>query len=102
MYEIALKVSEECLLDRWSYPSNIDLLRSMLINEGVSGSLQAYYELVHDNDLYARAGGFFYIGNALGDTNKETYSFGTSRTKASWPIVFGQYLYNRSTARRYG
>ena len=53
MYAISLDVSEECLLDRWAYPSNNDLLRSMLINEGLPGSLQSYYELVRDNDLSA-------------------------------------------------
>ena len=53
MYAIPLGVSEDCLLDRWDYPSNNDLLRSMLINEGVSESLQAYYELVHGDDLSA-------------------------------------------------
>ena len=35
------------------YPYNNDLLRSILINEGVSGSLQSYYELVRDIDLSA-------------------------------------------------
>ena len=41
MYAIPLDVSEECLLDRWTYPSNNDLLRPMLINEGVSESLHS-------------------------------------------------------------
>ena len=54
MYAIPLDVSVDCLLDRWNYTSNNDLLRSMLINEGVSESLQSYYELVRDSDLSAR------------------------------------------------
>ena len=53
MYAIPQDVSGDCLSDRWAYPSNNDLLRSMSINEGVSESLQSYYELVHDNDLSA-------------------------------------------------
>ena len=61
-----------CLLDRWGRPSNNDLLRSMLINEGVPGSLQAYYGLVRENDLTDWAGvcvcvwwwgGLFYAGD---------------------------------------
>ena len=59
MYAIPLDVSEECLLDRWAYPSNNDLLRSMLINEGVSESLQSYYELVRGVDLSDRGGTSF-------------------------------------------
>ena len=39
-----------------SCPSNNDLPMSMLINEGASGSLQSYYELVRVDDLYARRG----------------------------------------------
>ena len=72
MCAIPLDVSEDCLLDRWAYPSNDDLLMSMLISEGVSESLQSRYELVQDNDLSARWGGrggvgglFFYAGNAF-------------------------------------
>ena len=38
------------------FPCNNDILRSMLINEGVSGSLHPYYELVQDNDLSATGG----------------------------------------------
>ena len=53
MYAVPLRFTEECLSDRWSYPSNNDRLRSMLINECVSGSLQSYYELVRDDDLLA-------------------------------------------------
>ena len=53
MYAIPPGVSEECLLDRWASPSNNDLLMSALINAGVSGSLQSYYEFVHDSDLTA-------------------------------------------------
>ena len=56
MYAIPLNATEECLLDRGSYPSNNDILRAMLINEGVSGSLQSYYELARDNDLSSRGG----------------------------------------------
>ena len=44
--------------------SNNDLLSSMLINEGESGRLHPYYELVYNNDMLARRGGFFYIENA--------------------------------------
>ena len=40
-------------MPRWAYSSYNDLLMSMLINEGVSGSLQSYYELVSDDDLSA-------------------------------------------------
>ena len=65
IYEIPLNETEECLSDRGSYPSNNALLRAMLINDGVSESLQSYYELVRDNDLLAR-GGFFYIENVFG------------------------------------
>ena len=36
MYAIPLEVSEDCLLDRWAYPYNNDLLMPMLLNEGVS------------------------------------------------------------------
>ena len=56
MCAIPLDVSEDCLLDRWAYPSNDDLLMSMLISEGVSESLQSCYELVRDNDLPAWEG----------------------------------------------
>ena len=59
MYAIPIAVSEECLLGRWAYPSSNDLLMSMLINEGVSESLQSYYELAHDNDLFAWGGNSF-------------------------------------------
>ena len=55
MYASPLNVIEESLLGDVSRVSNNDLLRSMLINEGVSGSLQTYYELVRENDLSARA-----------------------------------------------
>ena len=55
MYAIPLIASEECLLDGSAYPNNNDLLRSMLINECASGSLQSYYELVRGNDLSAWA-----------------------------------------------
>ena len=37
-----------------TYPSNSFDLGSFLINEGVPESLQAYHELVRDNDLLAR------------------------------------------------
>ena len=57
-YAIPLDVSGECLLDRWAYPSNNDLLRLAIINEGVFESLQSYYELAHGNDLSARGASF--------------------------------------------
>ena len=56
MYAALLDFCEECLSGRWNYQRSNDLLRSMLINEGVSGSLQPYYELVRDNDLSACGG----------------------------------------------
>ena len=48
MCAIALGFSEDGLFDRWAYSS-------MLVSEGVSGSLQSYYELVQDSDLSASA-----------------------------------------------
>ena len=65
MYEIHLGFSGECLLDRWDYPSNNDLLRSMLISVCVSGSLESYYELVRGNDLSA-CGGTSFTSKLLG------------------------------------
>ena len=53
MYAIPLSAAAECLTDKDPSPSSNDLLRSMLINEGVSGSSQTYYELVRGGDLSA-------------------------------------------------
>ena len=70
MYEIPMGFSGECLLNRWDYPSNSDLLMSMLINEGVYVSLQSYYELVRGNDLSAR-GASFTSKTSLGITSQK-------------------------------
>ena len=53
MYATPLEVSGDCLLGRRPHPSNNDHLMSTLINEGMSGSIQSYYELVSDDDLSA-------------------------------------------------
>ena len=100
-YAIPIDVSGGCLLDRWAYPSNNDLLRSMLINEGVSGSLQSYYELVQADDLSACDELLLHRKRLCKLLVRKTYSYGTTRkvgSTKSWPIVFAQYLYNSSTA----
>ena len=101
MYAIPLAVSGDCLLGRWAYPSSNDLLMSMLINEGVSESLQSYYELVRDNDLSDWAE-LLLRRKRLLELLVETDSDGTILKWTSWPIVLRQYLYNRSTAGRFG
>ena len=55
MYAMPLNAIEEreSLLGNVPIVSGNDLLRSVLINEGASGSLQSYYVLVRDNDLTA-------------------------------------------------
>ena len=83
MYATPLNVSEECLSDRWAYPSNNDLLRSMLINEGVSGSLQSYYELVRAV-IFLHAGGFFYAENVFGDYESRNIFFWNGRGKRAF------------------
>ena len=50
-YAHSLNVLVGDLLDEVALPSNNDFLRSVLINEGVSGDLSSYYEAVHDSDL---------------------------------------------------
>ena len=56
-YAILLNFYEENLLGNGSYPLNsFDFLGSLLINGGMSESLQAYQELVHDNDILASGG----------------------------------------------
>ena len=53
MYAIPLNVLEESLMANVFRLSDKDLLSSMSINEGVSGSLKSYYELVHRDGLLA-------------------------------------------------
>ena len=67
----------------------------MLINEGVSGSLQAYYECIEENDPCARAGASFTPGTSDGANREGTYHGETSGT-------IGKYLYNMSNKGRFG
>ena len=54
MYALPLNVSGANIPGDVYYPSNsFDFLGSFLINEGVSGSLPPYHELVHGDDLLA-------------------------------------------------
>ena len=64
-------------MNRWVYRSNNDLLRPMLINEGVSESLQSYYELVHGNDLSDWGGGLLLHRKRLLEVLVGTDSYGT-------------------------
>ena len=54
MYVIPINASEENLIGDEFRVSEKDLLTSTSINEGVSGSLKYYYELVYRDDLLAR------------------------------------------------
>ena len=56
MYAVSLNAISESPLGNVFRVSNNELLRSMLINEGVSGSLQSYYELARDSDLSSWGG----------------------------------------------
>ena len=53
MYAVPLNVIAECVRRNAFRVPNKDLLRAMLINEGVSGSLQSYHELAQENGLSA-------------------------------------------------
>ena len=45
--------STEDLLDEMPHPSSNDFLRSVLINEGASEAMAAYYDGVRESDLLA-------------------------------------------------
>ena len=51
IYSHSLNVTEEDLLGKMSYPPNNDLVKSFLINEGVSWNMVSYCERAHDSDL---------------------------------------------------
>ena len=90
MYSISLNVCGGNILDNVSYPSSsFDFLGSFLINEGVSGSLPSYHELVRDDDLLALAELLIRRKRLLEIQVKKRTLFGAVGAKASWPIVFG-------------
>ena len=111
-YAHSLNVWEEDLLDEnllneMSDLSNNDLL-SALITAEVSENMSSYYKRIRDSDLLA-LGNLLIWRNVSLEKGEGASFVRTVRTsgrgsdaKAPWPIVFRQYLYNRSTARRCG
>ena len=74
MYAIPLNVLAENLIGDAFRVSEMDLLTSMAINEGVSGSLKSHYGLVYHNDCLAWGNGFI-IKNARGEYKRRNVFF---------------------------
>ena len=87
------------LLDEMSYPPNNDFVRSVLINEGFSGNMVSYYEMAHDSDLITWANLLLFRKRRLGKNERTSFIGRRRYADDSWPVVFRQYLYNRSSTR---
>ena len=102
MYATPLEDSGDCLSGRRYYPSNNDLLRSILINEGAPGSLQSYYELARDNDLPDRWELILRRKRIFGITSQKTDPYVTTGRIRLGQLSLCYIFYSRSTARRFG
>ena len=59
-----------------SYPSNNDILRYVLINEGVSWYMWSYYEMVRESDFIAWRNLLLFRKTSVGGKTKERLLFG--------------------------
>ena len=103
MYAHSLNVREEDLSGEMSRPSNNDFLRYVLINEGFSGNLSAYYEMGRDSDLITSGDLLLWRNVSLKKGRGASFvrtSGSRTGANASWPIVCSENLYNRSSTRR--